>query len=92
MPFFAGMIQRGIFTNATINTDGRRYATLNGIAFEAKSSADGTWHGFPIPWEDVPADIKDNWHDQKFVSKSDLKRYMTFPKGNIEWALETDHD
>jgi hypothetical protein len=82
-----------MFENATLNPDdGRRYATQRGIAFEAKSSADGTWHGFPIPWEDVPAAIKDGWLDMKLVNGSQVKRYLSRPEKDIKWALETDDD
>lgn len=80
-----------LFVAATIHeADGRRYATRRGIAFEAKPTADGTWHGFPIPWEDVPATIKDQWLDEELVKGSDVKRYFTRPKKDITWALETE--
>ena len=59
----------------------RRFATRNGIAFEAKPTADGTWHGFPVPWEDVPA-----------VTGRDIKRYFSRPASDIRWALDTDDD
>ena len=43
-----------MFEASTLAEDGRRYATRNGIAFVAVNSNDGTWHGYPIPWQDVP--------------------------------------
>ena len=36
-----------LFENASIVGE-RRFATDRGIAFEAKPTSDGTWHGFPI--------------------------------------------
>jgi hypothetical protein len=82
-----------MFGSAAISPeDGRRYATQCGIAFEAKSSADGTWHGFPIPWENVPAQIKDDWLDRKLVKGSQVKRYLSRPENDIKWALETDDE
>ena len=71
---------------------GRRFATERGIAFEAKSSADGTWHGYPVPWETVPEDLKDRWRATKAVSRRDLQRYLSRAISDYRWALETDDD
>lgn len=79
-----------LFDNADCHGPKRRYATAQGIAFEAKPSADGTWHGYPIPWEHVPVKIKDEWVDKGLVSGRQIKRYMKFEKGDIHWALQTD--
>lgn len=81
-----------MFKSATIAQDGRRYGTQRGIAFEAKPTADGTWHGFPIPWEDVPAAIKDDWLDKKLVNGSQVKRYLSRPEKDTKWALDSDDD
>jgi hypothetical protein len=81
-----------MFESATIAEDGRRYATQRGIAFEAKPTADGTWHGFPIPWENVPAEIKDGWLDKELVKGSQVKRYLSRPERDIKWALESDDE
>jgi hypothetical protein len=69
---------------------GRRYATERGIAFEAKSTADGTWHGYPIPWENVPNAIRLAWVKNGKVLRSDIKRFFSFDRNDILWALETD--
>ena len=37
---------------------GRRYATRRGIAFVALDSGDGTWHGYPVPWTEVPDKVR----------------------------------
>lgn len=71
-------------------TSGRRYVTARGIAFEAKPTNDGTWHGHPIPWNQVPPDLKDRWLDEGKVRSADLRRYRERPRGDIRWALETD--
>jgi hypothetical protein len=68
----------------------RRYATAAGIAFEAKPSNDGTWHGYPIPWEHVPTDIRKRWLSKKSVLASQIKKYQSFAKDDIHWALQTD--
>ncbi|MBP8276725.1 MAG: hypothetical protein KAX55_07540 [Propionivibrio sp.] len=72
------------------NGEERCYATKNGIAFEAKPTNDGTWHGYPIPWKSVPASIIDQWLDGGKVTNKEIKLYKQYPKENIHWALETD--
>lgn len=68
----------------------RRFATERGMAFEAKPTNDGSWHGFPVPWEEVPADLKDRWLANGKVSKKDIGRYLKFHKTDYRWPLKTD--
>lgn len=81
-----------MFATAVIGDDGRRYATQRGIAFAAKDTNDGSWHGYPIPWEDVPADIKDDWLAKQLVGELQVTRYLSRAKKDIRWALETDDE
>lgn len=55
-------VAQALFATSTHGVDGRRYATARGIAFEAKPTGDGTWHGFPVPWESVPPAILGHQH------------------------------
>jgi len=71
---------------------GKRYATMNGIAFASQDSRDGTWHGYPEPWNKIPADLKDQWLDEGKVTTTSLKRYKDFPRNNVRWALESDDE
>ena len=68
----------------------KRYATEKGIAFVARETRDGTWHGYPVPWGDVPDALKAQWQDEGLVQKSHLRRYSDKLRDNIEWAMETD--
>jgi hypothetical protein len=78
-----------LFEEADIDSKtGRRYATQKGIAFEAKETGDGTWHGFPIPWESVPAVIKARWQALKLVTRRQVK--VVYDKNDIFWPLQTD--
>lgn len=80
-----------LFSTASVDPgDGRRFATRRGIAFEAKPTADGTWHGSPVPWEGIPAHIKDRWLDEDAVTRQDVRRYLSRAVTDIRWALETD--
>ena len=72
------------------NATGRRYACKNGIAFEARPSSDGSWHGYPIPWESVPPKIKDEWLAAGKVKRRELKKHSQFERNDIHWALKTD--
>lgn len=78
-----------LFQNATIY-GGRRYATARGIAFEAKPTGDGTWHGYPIPWESVPPSILGKWLTNKVVARQQMKLFQSRATDNIHWALASD--
>lgn len=71
---------------------GKRYATMNGIAFAAQPTGDGTWHGYPEPWNKVPADLKAKWQDEGKVTSAALRTYKDFPKDNVRWALDQDDE
>lgn len=71
---------------------GRRFATERGMAFVAHDTEEGTWHGYPVPWNDVPATLKDRWRAEKRVSRRDLTRYGEFARSDIDWPLASDHD
>ena len=65
-----------LFKESIPSADGRRrFATSNGIAFEAKPTGDGTWHGYPIPWEMVPAEIVTKWVDGEKVTRRQVKKF-----------------
>jgi hypothetical protein len=79
-----------LFAGALVDASGRRFATALGVAFEAKDTKDGTWHGFPIPWEEVPVDVLEAFKTSGAVTRRETRRYWIFEKGDISWALESD--
>ncbi len=80
-----------LFASAFVHAGtGRRYATSRGIAFEAKPTDDGTWHGYPIPWEQVPDQVRRQWLAEKLVTGRQIKKFLSFDKRDIEWPLVTD--
>ena len=83
-----------MFAQSEPDPDGsdKRYTTMNGIAFVAQPTGDGTWHGYPEPWNKVPADLKDKWQDEGRVTTRFLKRYKDFPKDSLSWALDSDNE
>ncbi|WP_349371445.1 hypothetical protein [Salinarimonas sp.] len=70
---------------------GRRYAAAKGIAFEAQISNDGTWHGYPIPWIDVPPAIQDALIDAGQATRRDLRRQAR-PDPRDRFRASTDDD
>ncbi|MBN2751075.1 MAG: hypothetical protein JXQ84_00050 [Rhodospirillaceae bacterium] len=77
-----------LFASADVLSDEkRRYSTEEGIAFEAKPTNDGTWHGYPIPWEKVPDEIRNKWLSQGKVTRKQIKAYYSFSENDIHWAM-----
>ncbi|CAM2142053.1 conserved protein of unknown function [Pararobbsia alpina] len=81
-----------LFAAAVPHPDGeeRCYATMNGIAFEAKPTNDGKWHGYPVPWKSVPDLIVDQWLESRAVTNRQIKQRQKYLKTNIHWALEVN--
>lgn len=79
-----------LFESAVGSTEGRLFATEHGIAFEAKPTGDGTWHGFPVPWESVPPPILNQWLQEGKVSRQEVRLYKSRNKNDIRWALDSD--
>ena len=88
---WAGTEAAALFATAWVDVaTGRRYATARGVAFEAKPTADGTWHGYPIPWESVPAGLRKKWIASGAAKRRQIKAFFKFEKSDIYWALNTD--
>jgi len=80
-----------LFENALPYGNGRRrFATAQGIAFEAKPTEDGTWHGYPVPWEAVPCDVVKKWMEEGKVTRTQIKRYWKKDHDDLHWAIEAE--
>lgn len=77
-----------MFAESVLAENGRRYATGQGIAFVAVDSGDGTWHGYPVPWQDVPKNIRDAFVRIGRVTRRQTRR--TVDRDDIRWALGSD--
>lgn len=71
--------------------DGRRYATRRGVAFVALESNDGSWHGFPLPWKDVPREIQARLMEAGSVERRQIRR-QSVRAGDDRWALDVDDE
>jgi hypothetical protein len=85
-------VAQGMLDTSVVDTDGRRYAARRGIAFEAKRSNDGTWHGYPLPWDEVPADIQDRLIVAGQAKRRDIRKQGSVDRGDLRWALSTDDE
>lgn len=83
-------VAHDLFERATVWSDGQRFATERGVAFEAKPTGDGTWHGFPVPWESVPPLILNQGLQEGKVSRRSVKLYRHRDTHDIRWALDSD--
>lgn len=81
-----------MFERAIDDGEGRRYAAGRGIAFVAHSTGDGTWHGFPVPWDDVPAEVQDQLVNGKQVTRRAIKRCKREDTTSPRWALKSDEE
>jgi len=54
---------------------GKRYACHGGKAYCAQEHEPGRWHGYPIGWREVPADIALRMVKDGLVSKRDRRKY-----------------
>ena len=77
-----------MLAESVLAEDGRRYGTRRGIAFVAVNSGDGTWHGYPVPWQDVPRHIRDAFVPDGRVSRRRTRQRAD--RGDIRWALRSD--
>lgn len=77
-----------LLKESVLAQDGRRYATGRGVAFVAVVSGDGSWHGYPVPWQDVPRNVRDGFVREGRVTRREIRRDVD--RRDIRWALGTD--
>ncbi len=58
-------------------TDSRRFATEAGMAFAARITRDDVWHGYPVPWSEVPEAIRETLISAGKVSRRQIKRLLS---------------
>jgi len=85
-------IAHKLLGESTADAAGHRYAARNGIAFKAQMSNDGTWHGYPVPWDEVPSEIQDTLIARGQATRRDMKRQQSIETKSIRWALKSDEE
>jgi hypothetical protein len=53
----------------------QRFAIHQGKAYCAREHREGVWHGFPVGWLEVPAELRNKWRRTGRVKKKDIERY-----------------
>ena len=56
---------------------GRRFATAEGMAFAARQTRDEIWHGYPIPWSEVPEAIRRDMIASNQVTRRQIKKLLS---------------
>ena len=62
----------------------RRFATEAGMAFAARRTRDDVWHGYPVPWSEVPEKLREQFVDQGKVTRRQIKAMLS----SEAWANE----
>lgn len=52
-----------------------RYAVKDGRAFAGQQDGTGAWHGYPVGWVEVPAPIRQRFHEMGVVDRRAIHRY-----------------
>jgi hypothetical protein len=53
----------------------QRFAVHEGKAYCAREHRENVWHGYPVGWKEVPAELRNRWRRTGVVRKKDVERY-----------------
>jgi hypothetical protein len=62
-----------LLDQSVVAPDGKRFATAQGIAFTGQQHRAGFWHGYPIPWFEVPEVIRRRGIEEGIVKRKAIK-------------------
>ncbi len=57
--------------------DDRRFATEQGMAFAARVTRSDVWHGYPVPWAEVPEAVRERFVANGQVTRRQIKRLLS---------------
>ena len=57
--------------------DPRRFATDEGIAFAARRTRADIWHGYPVPWAEVPENVREHFVRAGQVTRREIKKLVS---------------
>lgn len=63
-----------------------RFATRNGMAFAARTHRHGQWHGYPVPWSQVPESVREIMVASGKVTRRQIKKLNS----SVDLAEELD--
>ncbi len=87
-------VAQRLLTNSVLHGR-KRYAAERGIAFCAQETNDGTWHGYPVPWKQVPMDVRCRLIATRQATPVEIRRNLRRqqsidPNRDRQWALRRD--
>lgn len=53
----------------------KRLACHEGWAYCAQEHEPGRWHGYPVGWKEVPAQLRNKWRREGLVKRSDIQKH-----------------
>jgi len=53
----------------------KRFAFQDGRPYCAQQHGDDLWHGYPVSWKEVPAELRNKWKRAKLITKREIDRY-----------------
>ncbi len=65
-------------------TAGTRFATMDGMAFAARLTGGDTWHGYPVPWSQVPEAVREGMIMTGKVTRRQVKKLFSSEKLTAE--------
>ncbi|MGC8474849.1 MAG: hypothetical protein ACP5NP_00705 [Acetobacteraceae bacterium] len=63
--------------NESVEMGAKRIATRHRLAFVAQDTNDGTWHGYPEPWDKIDAAILTRWLDEGRIKRRHLRQWAS---------------
>ncbi len=58
-------------------SESRRFASAEGMAFVARVTRDDIWHGYPVPWSEVPEAVREQMLTAGVVTRRQIKRLFS---------------
>ena len=59
------------------SSSGARFSTRDGMAFAARLTGGEVWHGYPVPWSEVPEAIRESMIAKQQVTRRQIKKLLS---------------
>ena len=85
-------VAQHLLQNSVLYND-KRYAADHGIAFCAQETGNGNWHGYPLPWKQVPNAVCRQLVAQGQTTEKEIKHVRrrqkaVDPRNDNQWAMQ----
>ena len=69
-----GLAQQLLDCSVQPSSGGARFGTYGGMAFAAQLTRGEVWHGYPVPWSEVPEKIRETMVADGKVTRRQIKK------------------